>query len=170
MTTRVYVAGPMTGRDDWNFPEFERATAELREAGFEVQSPHEFDLEDGFDPSGDGADFDLREALERDVEAVLAADGVALLDGWEESPGAVVEVLTAASQGTPALPVREFLQRFALAVAMILAIVAGTVGVLPDAEGETRFSKRERVVAAEFLSAAERVADTFVCRVDRLVF
>jgi hypothetical protein len=111
----------MTGIPEWNFPAFQDAAEQLREAGFEVQSPHEFDLEDGFDPGSHGADFDLRAALERDVEAVLEADGVALLDGWEASPGVAVEILTAASQGKPARGVKEWL-------AGLVAVVAAVVG------------------------------------------
>lgn len=135
---KVYVAGPMTGIPEWNFPAFEDAAGKLRAAGYEVQSPHEFDLEDGFDPTSHGADFDLRAALERDVEAVLDADGVALLDGWEASPGVAIEVLTAASQGKPARPVREWL---AGVVAFLAALVVG-VGISP-ATAETEQVSRE---------------------------
>lgn len=125
---RVYLAGPMTGYPEWNFPAFERATADLRTAGYDVVSPHEIDLEDGFDPQGDGSGFDLREALERDVEEVLNADGVALLDGWEESPGAMIEVLTASSTGAPAYPVRDWLAGL-VALAVAVASLAGGVFV-----------------------------------------
>lgn len=104
---RVYVAGPMTGLPRWNFDAFAEAAAWLRTRGAEVTSPHEIDLADGFDPDSDGAGFDLRRALERDVEEVLAADLVVLLDGWEDSPGALVEVLTAEGAGIPTVTLRE---------------------------------------------------------------
>lgn len=126
--TSLYVAGPMTGYPEWNFPAFAEAARDLRAHGFEVVSPHEIDLEGGFDPSGDGAGFDLRAALERDVEEVLKADGLALLEGWQESSGAVVEVLTAGSAGTPAHPVREWLQ-----AAKGLVVAAAVVGVVAAA-------------------------------------
>lgn len=122
---KAYVAGPMTGYPEWNFPEFRRWTEALREEGFEVTSPAEIDEEEGFDSSGDGAGFDLEAALNRDVEKVLEADGVALLDGWEESPGAVIEVLAASSKGAPALPVREFLRKFGATAALVMAVVIG---------------------------------------------
>jgi hypothetical protein len=121
---KVYVAGPMTGHPDWNFPAFDKATRELREAGFSVTSPHEPDGEaSGFDPMEHGAETDLRLALERDVEGVLEADGVALLDGWEDSPSAVIESLTAQSKGAPALPIAEFLKRFAAFACVLLTLV-----------------------------------------------
>jgi hypothetical protein len=115
----------MTGIPEWNFPAFTDAAEQLRDEGFEVQSPHEFDLENGFDPGSHGADFDLRAALERDVEAVLEADGVALLDGWEKSPGVAVEILTAASQGKPARHWREWLAGVVAALALLAGITGG---------------------------------------------
>lgn len=133
--TSLYVAGPMTGYDEWNFPAFAKAADELREHGYEVVSPHEIDLEEGFDPLSDGAGFDLRSALERDVAEVLKADGLALLDGWEESSGATVEVLTAASKGAPSRPVREWLRAakgVVAAVAVVLASAGAGAATIPD--------------------------------------
>lgn len=104
----VYLAGPMTGFPRWNFDAFEEWTARLRAAGLAVVSPHEIDLEGGFDPASDGRDFDLEAALLRDLEEVEQASAVALLDGWEHSAGAVLEVVWAEAVGTPARPVAEF--------------------------------------------------------------
>jgi hypothetical protein len=120
---KVYVAGPMAGHPDWNFPAFEEAARELREAGFSVTGPHEIDNASGFDPTKEDAELDLRLELERGVEAVLEADGVALLDGWEDSPSAVIESLTAQSKGAPALPIAEFLKRFAAMACILVALV-----------------------------------------------
>ena len=38
---RVYVAGPMRGYVDYNYPAFDSACEVLREAGYDVVSPHE---------------------------------------------------------------------------------------------------------------------------------
>lgn len=107
---KVYLSGPMTGLPEWNFPAFEDGARRLRAAGFAVLSPAEKDLQAGFDPASDGEDFDLRAALEWDVAAVIEADAVVVLSGWEDSPGCAVEVLTAESLGKPVLTLAEALR------------------------------------------------------------
>lgn len=97
---RVYLSGPMTGYPRWNFDAFEDAARRLRGTGlFEVISPHEKDLDDGFDPTTDGSDFDLRAALQWDVDQCLSADGIVLLPGWQDSSGAVIEVIAVEAAG-----------------------------------------------------------------------
>lgn len=100
--TRLYIAGPMTGRPRWNFDAFAAAARALRAAGYEVTSPHEADLERGFDPDAPVEEFTrehLLKALERDAIMVLRADGVALLDGWADSKGATAEAALAVAAG-----------------------------------------------------------------------
>lgn len=102
---KVYVAGPMRGIPEFNFPEFATATTILREHGHEVISPAEHDLENGFDPAGmTGVEdltglFDLRAALAWDLQQVSTCDGVFLLPGWEKSSGARAEIACAAALG-----------------------------------------------------------------------
>jgi hypothetical protein len=38
---RVYVAGPMTGIKDFNYPAFNAVAASLREAGYLIENPAE---------------------------------------------------------------------------------------------------------------------------------
>lgn len=118
---RLYLAGPMTGYPDDNFRAFAEAAEALREKGFEVVAPHEGDLSMDYDPRVQGPSFanpsfDLATALSRDVEAVLGSDGVALLPGWQESPGALVEVLTAEGAGLPWAPVDSWLEHARLTI------------------------------------------------------
>lgn len=110
---RVYLAGPMTGLPRWNFPAFESAAFRLRLHGFDVWSPAERDLEIGFDPASDGEGFDLRAALEADVEALLGCDVIALLPGWEDSPGVAIEILAGEGVGVFALPVADLIAAWA---------------------------------------------------------
>lgn len=101
---KIYVAGPMRGIPEFNFPAFHAAAVTLREAGHIVFNPAEADNEiHGTDISkgnatGDediaAADhgFNLREALARDLAFICAhADAVALLPGWQNSKGATAE-------------------------------------------------------------------------------
>lgn len=112
---RVYLAGPMTGLPRYGFDAFEAAAADVRALGATVWSPHERDLELGFDPERpiEEQGFDLRAALEADVQEVTRADVVALLPGWEASLGSMIELVTADAAGIPALPLDELLQLLA---------------------------------------------------------
>lgn len=100
----LYLAGPMRGYELFNFPEFARATAYLRHTlGYEVTSPAEMDLDMGLDPSIANTDaehdFDVEDAMRRDFQIILDADGIALLDGWEKSSGARAERFVAETTG-----------------------------------------------------------------------
>lgn len=101
---RVYLAGPMRGIPEFNFPAFHKAAAQLRALGHEVFSPAERDNEHhGTDISkgnetGDEAlatelfGFDLREALGADTAWICAyAEAIVLLPGWVYSKGAAAE-------------------------------------------------------------------------------
>src|SRR4051812_6760126 len=92
--SRVYVAGPMRGIPEFNFPAFNAAAVALRQIGCEVFNPAEKDNErHGTDISkGNVAGceelatkqhgFNLREALALDLEYICRhADAVALLPG-----------------------------------------------------------------------------------------
>lgn len=117
---KVYLAGPMRGYADFNFPAFHAATDRLRELGYEVFSPAERDVNTGFDPTGmkghqdelGPAGFNLREALGADLAYICKhADAVVVLPGWEKSNGANAEVATAFALGLPVLTLNEALLR-----------------------------------------------------------
>src|ERR1017187_1514869 len=101
---KIYIAGPMRGYPEFNFPTFRRVAKILRDAGHTVFSPAERDCErHGTDISkgnitGSEAEattvhgFDLRVALGEDLAWICAhAEGVAMLSGWEKSKGAIAE-------------------------------------------------------------------------------
>lgn len=108
----IYVAGPMRGIPQFNFPAFNAATARLRAEGHRVFNPAERDNDrHGTDISaGNEAGcealaakqhgFNLREALHEDLRFIcLKADAIALLPGWENSRGARAEHATAVALG-----------------------------------------------------------------------
>lgn len=101
---KLYIAGPMRGYPELNFPAFRQATEALRKDGFEVVSPHEIDEAEGLVVEAGRedeilADFDLEAALRRDLQEVLAADGIVLLPGWWASQGARLEACVALTSG-----------------------------------------------------------------------
>lgn len=117
---KLYLAGPMRGILEFNFPAFHAAAARLRAEGFEVFSPAEKDNErHGTDISkgnmtGDETiatqqhGFNLREALGLDLAYICAeADGVALLPGWENSKGARAERAAAEALGLEIIVLSE---------------------------------------------------------------
>lgn len=97
----AYLAGPMRGYAEYNFPAFHAAAAKLRGHGLDVWSPAEHDVnEDGFDPAKD-THQPMKHYMRRDLPAVLDADMVCVLPGWEKSQGACLEVLVAQTCGIP---------------------------------------------------------------------
>lgn len=77
---KLYVAGPMTGYPDLNFPLFNKTATELRAAGHEVVNPAEINA----DPHALWAD-----CMKDDIAQLVRCDGVVLLPGWQDSRGAL---------------------------------------------------------------------------------
>lgn len=87
-----YLAGPMTGLPNYNFPRFREVAAKLREWGYSIVSPAELDL-----GAVEPGDFAWRGYLRRDANIVMDENclGVICLEGWEDSRGANVETFLA---------------------------------------------------------------------------
>lgn len=99
-----YLAGPMRGYPQFNFPLFDAAAALLRGDGHEVISPAEHDRESGFDEvHDDESTFDLRAAILWDLKVITESEVVWLLPGWQRSAGCRVEVALADLLGIPTL-------------------------------------------------------------------
>lgn len=81
---RIYIAGPMTGYPELNFPAFHAVTATLRAAGHEVINPAEVNP----DPNAEWT-----ACMFKDLEVLTPCDGIVMLPGWEQSPGAQIERL-----------------------------------------------------------------------------
>jgi hypothetical protein len=79
---KLYVAGPMRGYPELNFPAFNTKTKELRAAGFEVVNPVELNP----DPNAD-----YLECMRTDIRALCDCTSIYLLTGWENSEGANAE-------------------------------------------------------------------------------
>lgn len=79
---RIYLSGPMTGIPEHNFPLFNAETARLRGLGYEVVNPVEVNPDTG---------TTWEECLRRDLAELLTCDTIALLPGWQQSRGALLE-------------------------------------------------------------------------------
>lgn len=88
----IYIAGPMTGYPDWNFPAFADAAKVLRGFGWAVINPGENIGGDTEQPSPWYMRLDLGMIL-------AVADAIALLPGWRESRGARTEAAVAQAIG-----------------------------------------------------------------------
>ena len=105
---KIYIAGPMTGYVDFNFPAFDAAAELLISQGHVVFNPadrdrsaHGEDFAKG--TTGDHSEvpeFSLRDALAADTEWICQhAQAIYLLDGWEKSKGANAEKALAVALG-----------------------------------------------------------------------
>jgi len=88
---RIYIAGPMTGYPDHNFPAFHEAAKRFREAGWEVVNP----------AKSFGGDRSLPRwrYMRRNIAALTQCDAIALLPGWQNSRGATLEYQVAIECG-----------------------------------------------------------------------
>ena len=90
----AYLSGPMTGLPDNGYPAFQAAAERLRAQGVQVISPHEII------PPGAGP-WTWAQHMRVDLAALLTADVIVLLPGWETSRGAQLEKAVAEAIGTP---------------------------------------------------------------------
>ena len=90
---KVYVSGPVTGRENGNEPAFRECAEALRKLGHEPLVPH--------DVVPDGSTWE--EAMRHCVVWLVSCDAVCLLDGWFMSQGASLEYYVAAACGLKVL-------------------------------------------------------------------
>ena len=96
--SRIYIAGPMTGIPEHNFPAFHAAAKIWRGLGWTVLNPAE---------SFEGrTDLPYREYVKHDIEMLRTCDAIAMLPGWDApgSRGSVWEREVATMLGLPAFP------------------------------------------------------------------
>lgn len=111
--TRVYVAGPMSGIPDLNYPAFQRAAVRLRASGYEVLSPAEINADaDKHAPAFGSPDYlqHWRACMRRDIAQLVTCDAIALLPGWERSRGAKLELMVADALGMRRIYMEHFSQ------------------------------------------------------------
>ncbi len=80
---RLYLSGPMSGIADHNFPAFNAEAERMRRMGFDVVNPVDINPEPG---------ATWHQCLRNDLAALLTCDTLVLLDGWQQSAGAHLEM------------------------------------------------------------------------------
>ena len=101
---KIYIAGPMRGIPEFNFPSFFAAAEHLRRLGHTVFNPAERDnkyhgtdiskgnLTGSEEVAASQHGFNLRDALAEDLWYICKeADAIYLLNGWKNSKGACAE-------------------------------------------------------------------------------
>lgn len=89
---RVYIAGPVSGHGDYNYPAFHAAAKKLRSMGLEVLSPAEDDNGDPLTPpQGENTPLEYQDRLKDGLQKLLYCNAIYLLPHWEENYGARVE-------------------------------------------------------------------------------
>ena len=78
---KIYIAGPMTGYEELNYPAFHSLAQVLRNEGHEVVSPAELNpVETGY-----------ADAMRNDIRALIDCDAIWMMRGWSQSKGAMLE-------------------------------------------------------------------------------
>lgn len=97
MISKVYLAGPMTGLPEYNYPAFNDMAARLRRFDYEVLNPAE--------NFGGDTTREYHEYMRVNIAALMGCQSVALLDGWKNSDGAMLEVIIARALFIPVFEV-----------------------------------------------------------------
>lgn len=96
---KVYLGGPMTGLQDYNYPAFHAKAKELRDLGFEVFNPAE--------NFGGDQSLEKKTYMRAAISLLMQADAMYLLPGWWNSTGAVLEDQVAAALEMPVFELVE---------------------------------------------------------------
>lgn len=88
--SRIYLAGPMTGLPEFNYPAFHAEAARLRQLGYHVENPAE---------NNAPADTTWSGYLRLALAQLITCDSIAMLQGWDKSKGARLEYHVASELG-----------------------------------------------------------------------
>lgn len=82
-----YIAGPMTGLPDFNYPLFEKVAQRLRDQGFEVRSPHEHFKDIEHTPG----EHPWYYYMTLGIKLLVECTDIVMLENWWNSRGARFE-------------------------------------------------------------------------------
>lgn len=110
---RIYIAGPMTGIEDFNFPAFNTAAQSLIEDGWHVENPADHGVVLG---------AEWEDYLAYDLTRLGTCGAIYLLPGWQASKGATLEVHIAQALGMEIFTAKGAIEP------------SGNAGELPDTQ------------------------------------
>lgn len=96
----IYIAGPMTGLPDLNYPAFHQAAKQLTAQGHTPINPANTTLPNN---------STWLQYMQDCIPKLIHADAIALLPGWQNSTGATIEANLAQSLGIPTHPLTTYL-------------------------------------------------------------
>ncbi len=135
---RLYLAGPMSGYAEHNFPEFNRVAALLRAEGYEIFNPAE------------NADGGVRRPrsfyMRRDIPALMDCEAIAALPNWQQSRGAWLEMWIAIDLDIPMFNCRMRDSSVSLEAIHTLDIEALPFSHEPDANRRETQPTDQRVI------------------------
>ena len=102
----IYIAGPMTGYPEYNWPKFKAATKYFRDQGMKVVCP----TENGSIPDV----THYQECIKNSLRTLIEANAIAMLPGWLGSKGAMIEAKLAVAMGYKTYLVTEHSNKFFL--------------------------------------------------------
>lgn len=92
---KVYLSGPITGMPNLNIDEFQKYEDKFKNLNFEVINPHKLHTEE------ETKSFTWSQFMKQDIKFMVECDFVAVLNGWEKSKGANLEVYIARNIDMP---------------------------------------------------------------------
>ena len=96
--TRIFIAGPMRGYENYNFKKFDHIEELLRQLGFDVVNPARISRK--FKESEVNSDIAVyNKIVDMQQDAERTCNTILLLDGWQCSEGVKLEVKTASELG-----------------------------------------------------------------------
>lgn len=105
---KVYLSGPITGMPNNNIQEFKKYEEKFKNLNFEVINPHNLFSSDEvelLEKSLEEKKITFEEYhshfMRRDIAQMMDCDFIAVLDGWEKSKGANIEVYIARNINMP---------------------------------------------------------------------
>ena len=96
--TRIFIAGPMRGYENYNFKKFDHIEEFLKQLGFDVVNPARISRK--FKESEVNSDIAVyNKMVDMQQDAERTCNTILLLDGWQWSKGVKLEVKTASELG-----------------------------------------------------------------------